>query len=181
MEYYGGGTTRRKAGPVLPPPMRRGPLCTDLSLLRQGFSLGARFGLHSLEALARVGLDLEEGVYRSGSLLIAPAGVRFRLTNPPLRVGAFHSVRVIWDGVPVAPDAGGVATERRPAARTLAAITPEDPLELGVGESSEFSLRLPPAQIPGHHRVRIEWLSVAVPPLVWLEFTDEPRAPREGE
>lgn len=150
-------------------------------MLRQGISVGASFGLASLEELARVGLELEEGVYRTGSLVRVPAGVRFRLTNPPLRIGAFHTLRVYWDGVQLDPDLAHVATERCPELRPISAVDGGDPLVLGVGESSTFSLTLPAASTAGRHRIRVEWVSVAVPPVVWLEFVDVPGAAREGD
>ncbi|HTT25783.1 MAG TPA: hypothetical protein VMH90_02315 [Thermoplasmata archaeon] len=161
--------------------MRRGTLRTDLSMLRQGLSLEANFGWHSLEELARVGLELEEGIYRAGSLRRTAEGIRFHLGNPPLRIGAFHTIRIFWDGAPWPADRAWVATEGRPTPRPLSSVSAADPVELGVGESSEFALALPAEGSVGPHRVRVEWVSVAVPPVVWLEFRDEPRPPREGE
>jgi hypothetical protein len=141
--------------------------------LRDGLSIGWAFGLGSLEELARSAVQLERGIYREGSLVRTPSGVDVVLWNPPLRIGAFREVRVYWDTVQVDPARGRVATERRPAPRPLSSVTASDPLELAVGEGSRYELDLEPRPGPGTHRVRIEWSSVAIPPLVWLDVRDE--------
>ena len=161
-------------------PVRVGALRSDLALLQQGLELGWKYGLGSLEELARTAWELEHGIYRVGSLLRTPAGVRFDLRNPPLRIGAFRSVAVGWDGRAVPPDRGWVATDRAPALRPLSSVGPDRPLELEVGEGSRFEIALSEDPGRGPHAVRIEWRSVAVPPLIWLEFTDSVRAEPPG-
>ena len=160
--------------------MRQGALRGDLSLLRSGLSLGWSFGLASLSELARTALELESGIYRAGSLVRAGDRIEIELDNPPLRIGAFRSVRIAWDGAWVPSERAQVSTESRPELRSLASITVDVPLELGVGEGSRFSLAIPPGPVAGLHRVRIEWWSRAIPPLVWLEFTDEIRGSGRG-
>jgi hypothetical protein len=154
-------------------------MCSDLSVLRQGLTVGVEFGFGSLEELARIGWELERGIYPIGTLESAPEGVRFRLWNPPLRIGAFSSIHARWDGAPVDPMRSWVSTDRAPTPRTLDSVTRGAPLELGVGEGSVFVLGPPAGPSPGRHRVRIEWLSSAVPPTVWIEFEDEVRPPRD--
>lgn len=153
--------------------MRQGALRGDLSLLKEGLSLGWSFGLGSLEELARNAERLEREIYLAGSLEPTARGIRFRLGNPPLRLGAFSAIRLWFDGRPVPPPDARVATDRRPEFRPLSAIGPADPLELDTGEGSRFEIDLPGSPSPGPHRVRIEWQSVAIPPVVWLEFVDE--------
>lgn len=153
--------------------MRHGALFGDLSALREGLSIGWAFGLGSLEELARNALELEYGIYREGSLARRPDGVAFELTNPPLRLGAFSQLRVFWDGFSLDPAKVRVATDRHPEPRAVATLSRSEPLELGVGEGSRFELALDPPPSAGHHRVRLEWTSSAIPPLVWMEFVDE--------
>ena len=157
--------------------MRVIPLRGDLALLGEGVALGWRFGLGSLEQLARTAWELEHGVYRRGSLVRTPAGVAFGLLNPPLRIGAFRGLSARWDDAPVSADRLSVSTDRRPLPRSAESVTAGDPLELGVGEASRYEIRLPDDPGATSHRVRLEWQSVAVPPLVWLEFTDTVRPP----
>src|ERR1700686_1814169 len=61
----------------------------DVSLLRDGLSIGWQFGARSLEQLVRVAQFLEHCVYEPGTMSRTPDGVAFTLHNPPLRMGAF--------------------------------------------------------------------------------------------
>jgi hypothetical protein len=145
-----------------------------LSLLRQGLTLGVDYGTRSLSALLAVAETVEEAVYEPGSLRQVPGGVAFALENPPLRVGAFVGLRVLVDGVPIAPDAvrmrKGVGTPWQSAA----GVTVGSPFEWGPGERTEFEVPAP--TVPAGRRVfvRIELRSLAIPPLVWCELREVP-------
>lgn len=143
----------------------------DVRLLREAISLVHEFGLHSADRLAHVAEFLERSVYLTDSLRVVPGGVGFTLLNPPLRVGAFSSVRVAWDGLPIPPDHAFVLGEGHAIERSLLDITLSRPIELHPGERIDFRLA-GPREISGTHRVRLELQSVAVPPLVWFEFSD---------
>ena len=154
-----------------------GLLRGDVGLLRQGFTLVREFGLHSTERLAFVADFLERSVYAPKSLRILPDGVGFTLLNPPLRVGAFSSLRLAWDGGFVPPDQAFVRPEGHAIDRPLGDIQPDRPIELRPGERSDFRLVGIGADSKPH-RIRVELQSVAVPPLVWFEFVD---TIREGD
>jgi hypothetical protein len=151
-----------------------------LSLARQVLALGVEFGAHSLEALVWVARTVEESVYVAGSLARTPTGFRFALANPPLRTGAFSSVRVLVDGRPIPSD--HVRLRPGPLApwRTVSSIGPDRPLELRAGTPTEFEAdwRLGPKPTP--LTIRLELQSVAIPPLVWLEFRQVPKEGRPG-
>jgi|SRR5579859_2083428 len=143
----------------------------DVSLLREAVSLVREFGLHSAERLGQVAEFLERSVYAPRSLRVVPGGVGFTLLNPPLRVGAFSSLRVAWDGEALLPGRIFVRPESHAVERPGSDILPARPLDLRPGERIEFRL----AGISfdrAHHRVRLELQSIAVPPLVWFEFSD---------
>ena len=156
---------------------RLGPV---LSLIRQGVSLGLEFGEHSLEAMLWIAETVEESVYASGSLCRTAHGLAFVLANPPLRVGAFGAIRCRVAGRAVPPERGHVRTGADRTGRTFAEVTRAAPLELREGEPTVIWLEVdvpdPTAAIP----IRLELESVAIPPLVWLEFTATPssEAPR---
>lgn len=144
----------------------------DLSLLRQAVDLERESGFASLEELARLGDFLEHAFYEHGSLRPVERGVEFRLLNPPLRMGAFRSARVAFDGRAVAP--GDVFVEVEGASpRALSEVDLARPLTIPSGRPSTFTLQLdaPPRRLV-HHAVRLELASVAIPPIVWIEFTD---------
>src|ERR1700694_3911375 len=122
--------------------MRQGALRGDLSLLLQGDSLGWLFGLGSLEELVRIGELLERSVYVPGSLRASNQGASLRLANPPLRLGAFARVRLLWDGVALPPSDCRLATDRRTELRSFEGIDRSDPLELGSGEGSRYEFDL---------------------------------------
>lgn len=148
-----------------------GLLRVDVGLLRQGFTLISEFGLRSTERLASVADFLERSVYAPKSLRVLRDGVGFTLLNPPLRVGAFSSLRLAWDGTFLPPDRAFVRPEGHAIDRPLADIELARPIELRPGERSDF--RLTGIGIDSNpHRVRLELQSVAVPPLVWFEFAD---------
>lgn len=148
-----------------------GTLHADINLLRQGVALVSEFGLRSAERLAYVAEFLERGVYSPHSLRRAPDGLGFTLLNPPLRVGAFSSIRVAWDGTFVDSDHAFIRAEGRAIERPLSDIGVARPLELRPGERTDFRLTGVPARA-GTHRVRLELKNIAIPPLVWFEFSD---------
>ncbi|MFZ0831310.1 MAG: hypothetical protein WCB18_07325 [Thermoplasmata archaeon] len=151
----------------------------DVGLLRETVSLLREFGLHSAERLAQVAEFLEKSVYAPRSLHAVPGGVGFTLLNPPLRVGAFSSIRVAWDGELLPPERVFVRTEGHAVERPLSDIVLARPIELRPGQRIEFRLDGVPED-SAHHRVRLELQNIAVPPLVWFEFSDpisaQPRA-----
>lgn len=146
-------------------------LRVELSLLRQGLSVGWEFGAQSLEELASVGEFLEHCVYEPRSLHRVPGGVAFTLRNPPLRMGAFSSIRVRWDHEPVPPGSVTLLREGEAIGRPLDAIDVHHPVAFSFGRRTSFRLGIG-SPSPGDHHVRLELQSVAVPPLVWFEFTE---------
>lgn len=145
---------------------------SSLSLLRQGFSVERQFGLHSLEALISVAETIEESVYERDSLARSPNGLTFRLTNPPLRTGAFSSVRISVDGVWVPLERVRFRSARNLTWRSLRSLSAEDPLELVPGSRFEFTVEVAVAPHQKTCTLRLELQSIAIPPLVWFEFTD---------
>lgn len=143
----------------------------DLTLLRESISLLRDFGFKSTDQLLRIAEFLERNVYPEGSLHRTVDGVGFSLVNAPLRVGAFSAVRVMWDGTPVPMDRAFVRTEDHAVERSLGDIGPLRPLELRPGVRTDFRL-VGVSPDADRHTVRLEFQSVAIPPLVWLEFTD---------
>ena len=151
--------------------MRFPHLRLELSLLRQGVSVGWEFGAQSLEELASVGEFLEHCVYEPSSLHRVPEGVAFTLRNPPLRMGAFSSVRVLWDHEAVPPGLVLLLREGEAVGRRLDEIDAHHPVAFSFGRRTSFRLGIgSPSR--GDHHVRLELQSVAVPPLVWFEFTE---------
>jgi hypothetical protein len=148
---------------------RFGPI---LSLVRQGLTVGVDFGAHSLEALLWVAETVEESVYRSGSLLRVPRGVAFVLDNPPLRAGSFKSARLTVDGTPIPAECVRVHAGTGSAWRSLSEVSQAAPLELVPGCPTDIEVE---CDIPAERerlRVRLELRPVAIPPLVWFEFSD---------
>jgi hypothetical protein len=148
----------------------------DVGLLRESLSLIAEFGLRSTARLAYVADFLERSVYASKSLHAVPDGVGFTLLNPPLRVGAFSSVRVAWDGTFVPGERAFLRPEGHSIERPFSDISLSRPVELRPGQRVDFRLLDIPAG-SGSHRVRLELSNIAVPPLVWFEFVDSIRGP----
>ena len=147
---------------------RLGPI---LSLLRQGLELDVEFGTRSLESLLRIAEIVEESVYVPGSLRPTANGLAFVLGNPPLRLGAFRSVRLHVNGTELAADAVRFRATGEPAWRTAAEVDRERPLILRPGEPVEFEGRIAPRP-RGETRIRLDLESVAIPPRVWFEFRE---------
>jgi hypothetical protein len=145
-----------------------------LSLLRQGLSIGVRFGSQSVEALLWVAQSIEEGIYVDGSLRRTPRGIAFDLDNPILRVGAFCELTVRVDGT-ILP---GEQVRFRPRDgsewRTANSVSNDRPWALGPGDRTRFELD----GTFGHEldpiTVRLELRTRAIPPLVWFEFEERP-------
>ncbi|MCI4340260.1 MAG: hypothetical protein L3J73_03210 [Thermoplasmata archaeon] len=155
--------------------MRTGRLFGDLSLLEQGVEVAAGFGLRSIEGLVDVAELLEQSVYEPRSLRRTPTGFGFTLLNPPLRMGAFSSLKLIWNGTAVdASEASIILPDAAP--RSFGSIDRSNPVSVPVGRRSRFEVASETV-VDGRHHLRLELQSVAVPPLVWFEFSDELRAP----
>ncbi len=146
-----------------------------LSLVRQGLSVGREFGMHSLEALLWVAETVEESVYVPRSLVRNAEGLSFILANPPLRVGAFSSLRFWVDRVEVPSARVRLGTGSPRVWRTAVEISGAAPLELRPGEPTEVALDQVATGVEREVTVRLELQSVAIPPLVWFEFTEAPR------
>ena len=143
-----------------------------LRVAREALGLALDFGVESLEAFAWVAATVESSVYVPHSLVRSPSGIRFALANPPLRIGAFSSVRIRVDGNPVPPDRVRIRSERVGRWRTAAELSAESALELQAGSFTEFEVDLPAGKLPAELTVRLELQSVAIPPLVWMEFRE---------
>lgn len=143
-----------------------------LSLLRQGLSVEREFGRHSLEALVSIAETIEDSVYERGSLTRTLNGFTFCLNNPPLRIGAFSSLRLILDETPIPAERVRFRGGPGHAWRELAEISRERSLDLGPGARIEFAVGVPLPEDAKGPRVRLELQSIAIPPLVWFEFTD---------
>ncbi|HTT16879.1 MAG TPA: hypothetical protein VMH49_05940 [Thermoplasmata archaeon] len=153
--------------------MRGSRIGAWLSLVRQGLAVEVGFGTHSLETLVAIAESVEQGVYRPGSLASSDRGIVVTLANPPLRVGAFGGVRAWVDGSAVAPERLRVRAGAGGVWKAASTLSEADPLVLAPGRPTELALdgidRAPRRRV----RVRLEFDSVAIPPLVWLEFDDE--------
>jgi hypothetical protein len=146
-----------------------------VSLVRQGIALEVGFGTRSLEAFLWVAEAIEEGVVAADSLTVSNGTLAFELTNPPLRVGAFRSVRATVDGRAVPPERLRFRPGAGHAWRSAPSVSLEGPLEMVPGRSTEFAID--GAGVPAGTRttVRLELESVAIPPLVWVEFSEDVR------
>jgi hypothetical protein len=155
-------------------------LTSVLRLAGEAIGVGWEFGFESLEALAWVAQTVESSVYVPHSLRRTGTGFRFALANPPLRVGAFSSVRMLVDGAAASPDRVRVRTVPVGPWRATSTIGAEQPLELQSGSGTEFDVDWPVPLGTRALTVRLELTNVAIPPLVWLEFQEtleEPSAP----
>lgn len=130
--------------------------------------------MHSLEALLWIAETVEESVYARGSLRRVGNGLSFVLSNPPLRMGAFSAMRVRLNGGEVPPGSIRVRHGESPW-RTAASIDRNAPLELRPGEPTEVAIDGTSVEEGQPVSVRFELQSIAIPPLVWLEFTEMPR------
>lgn len=154
-------------------------LRVDLAVLRQGLHLALDFGLQPVEELARIAELLEHSVYEPGSLSSNGREVAFTLLNPPLRTGAFDAARIFWDGG-ATPVAGAWAAGPGEAPRALATVGPDSPLLVPVGRRTRFGFPQDGPAASGTRKVRLELHSVAIPPLVWFEFSDRVREDPPG-
>lgn len=143
-----------------------------LSLLRQGFSVEREFGTHSLAALLSMAELVEQSVYARGSLIWTPSALAFRLNNPPLRTGAFSSLGVSVDRVAIPPERVRFRIGPGFSWRSASNLAADRPLELRPGLPTEVELGTTEPTDPKNVTVRLELRSVAIPPLVWFEFTD---------
>ena len=158
--------------------MRTARLFGDLGLLEQGVEVAVGFGVRPLEGLLGVAELIRSSVYQVGSLSVGPDGLSFTLLNPPLRMGAFSSVRLTVDGVPVPPSDGRLGA-RGSELRRFDSIDRDHPIALPIGEPTDFLVALE-TPLAGRRHVRLELQSVAIPPLVWMEFEDEVASARSS-
>ncbi len=157
----------------LPIRMRTRGLGLDLQLAREGLLVGWHFGARSLGELVRIASYIETSVYERGSLRRTADGIRFRLTNPPLRLGAFDRATLWVDGAPIAPDRVEAVPAGAPEAHRFSDLSAERPLLLLPGRATDFRARLDPPPPGGRHlTLRMELHNVAIPPPVWLQFRD---------
>jgi hypothetical protein len=143
-----------------------------LRLASDAVLLELEFGTQSLEALAWIGRTVESSVYLSGSLARTPTGFRFALANPPLRIGAFSGVRLLVEGTPVDPAQVRLRVGPGLPWRTTTSLSAEHPLELQAGSTLEFESNSPLEGTPKTLTIRLEFQSIAIPPLVWVEFRE---------
>lgn len=143
----------------------------DFGLLVQGLSLSWQFSLRTAGALAGLGELLERSVYEAGSLTRTPDGLSFSLRNPPLRMGAFSAIAVFLDGARVPNPNATLQESEAENPTSLDSVTIDRPIVIPVGRRTRFQLRVPSVS-RGTHKLRLELQSVAIPPLVWLEFAD---------
>jgi len=151
-----------------------------LSLARQAVSIGIDYGTHAIEALAWVAETVEESVYEAGSLVRSGPDLRFALDNPPLRVGAFRSVRVLVDRVPLPAERVELRAGPGTPWRSAASLTADAPLAFGPGERLEFRLVGGAPSTAEPLVIRLEFETSAIPPTVWLVIRDRPRAIAEA-
>jgi hypothetical protein len=149
-------------------------LSSLLHLADDAIGLGWDFGFGSLEALAWVALTIQRSVYVPGSLVRTATGFRFALANPPLRIGAFSSVRLRVDGDLLPAERVRVRVVPGGTWRVTSDLGLEHPLTLQGGVGAEFDADWP-VERPHHPMVvRLELQNVAIPPLVWMEFRETP-------
>jgi hypothetical protein len=160
---------------ALPIKMSPPHLGRDLSLLRQGISIGAEFGPHALVMLARIAEIVEDSVYDPRSLRATPRGIRFLLQNPPLRIGAFASIQARVNDVDVPPALARFRTSAEGDFRSFQDVSRNRPLTMSPGQRTEVELDLTEPVRKGPVTIHLSVRSVAIPPLVWFEFTDQIR------
>ncbi|MCI4364719.1 MAG: hypothetical protein L3K10_01450 [Thermoplasmata archaeon] len=146
-----------------------------LRLTGEAIGLGVDFGTGSLEALLWVARTVEASVYVPDSLVRTPTGFAFALANPPLRVGAFSGLRLLVDGVAVAPEHVRFRRGVGDLWRASSALGPAAPLALQAGTRTEFEADRVLPERPAPVTVRLELHNVAIPPLVWLEIRESVR------
>jgi hypothetical protein len=145
-------------------------------LVRQGLAIEGQFGVHPLEALIWVARTVEESIYQPRSFVRTPTGIAFTLANPPLRSGAFSSLRIGVNGQPPSAEHIRVRSGATGPWRVASTFSRADPLELRPGEPTEYEVDVALVGVPHRFTVRLEFQSVAIPPLVWIEFTDRPHS-----
>ncbi|HEY6238742.1 MAG TPA: hypothetical protein VIZ68_06120 [Thermoplasmata archaeon] len=150
--------------------MRNARFRGDLSLAREGFDVVLGFGLGSLHGLVSVAELLQSSVYEERSLRRSSDRFEFTLLNPPLRMGAFRSARLIWNGTPLPADRAGVRSSPASQVVPFSSIDDAHPFIFPTGQRTVFTAHPEPAT-PGRQSVRLELQSVAIPPLVWFEFS----------
>lgn len=147
----------------------------DLSLFRQGIVIGSEFGAHALGSMVRVAEFLETSIYKRGSLRALGNGrFGFTLVNPPMRLGAFSWARLSWNGTALDPTLSTVGQPGQPH-RSFEVLNRSDPLVLGIGEPMNFEGPLADGRPGEKGTVTLELQNVAIPPKVWIRFTDELR------
>ena len=151
----------------------------DLSLLRQGISIGAEFGPHALVMLAQIAEIVEDSVYEPRSLRATPRGIRMVLQNPPLRVGAFASIQVQVNGVDIPSERARFRTNGLEEFRSFVEVSRNNPFTMIPGQRTEMELDLVEPPLKGPKTIHLSFRSVAIPPLVWFEFTDTVRSLEE--
>ena len=144
----------------------------DLSLARQGLSVGWEFGLRSLEDLGAFGELLQHSVYEAGSLRRLPGGIGFVFRNPPLRMGAFSAIRIFLDRERHPDACAWVHPAGVPRALAFPEVSVDAPLVVPVGQRTHFFLSGTESLREGTHEIRLELQSVAIPPVVWFSFDD---------
>lgn len=164
----------RTIRPSSPPAVAMGMshLRLDLSLARQGLSVGWEFGLRSLEDLGAFAELLQHSVYEAGSLRRVPGGIGFVFRNPPLRMGAFSAIRVFIDGQRHPDECAWVHPAGLPRALGFQEVRVDAPLVVPVGQRTRFFLTGTDGLSAGSHEIRLELQSVAIPPVVWFSFDD---------
>ncbi|MEM0129505.1 MAG: hypothetical protein QXG65_05035 [Thermoplasmata archaeon] len=163
--------------------MGEGRLHRLIALAREGVEVERAFGAGALVGLVRMAETIEHAIYRRGSLRAGSDGLTFVLDNPPLRAGAFLAIRAAVDGVPI--PAGGIRLRvgRTGPWRTATTVDRAHPMRILPGETVAVGLAVGPVPAGAHRTVRLELDPVAIPPRVWLEFSDAvgPAGPAEGE
>jgi len=161
--------------------MRERGLAALVDLVREGLAIEIGFGSHSLEALLWVAETIEGSVYAPGSLVRTGRGLAFSLSNPPLRMGAFGALRAFVDGRPVAPTTVSVREGPGLPWRGTTSLSEEAPLSIRPGQRTEVAIEPWSGPSSGRLTVRLEFESVAIPPLVWFEFTDQLGSPEQAK
>lgn len=151
--------------------MRTFHLRADLGLVRQGLRLALDYGVRPLEEMVRVAELIESSVYEHGSLTTAGREVRFRLLNPPLRMGAFSRIALRWDGAVILPSDAMIAPVDGRSGTRFSEISADRPFTIPIGRRTEVRFETDRRE-SGVHTIRLELESVAIPPMVWLEFAD---------
>jgi hypothetical protein len=145
----------------------------DLRLLREGLEIESRFGWQALRQLVSTGEFVEKALYRRGTLVrTGDRGIRFGLLNPPLRLGAFGSATLHWDGSLIEPTQCFLRPMPEGVPIAFSTLDKTRPFSFLPGQRMEIQARLESAPSPGPHTVRLTLENVAIPPRVWIEIRD---------